>query len=207
MMRRVWPWLRAPLAALGALMALVTLTPLVQWTTGKLVVDWTDSDGDVLIVLCGGYIDGAPALSVAPVIGPDTYWRAVYAADAWRRGHFRTMLVSGIGSEETVKPFLIVMGVPEAAIVTENRSISTHQNALFAKPILAGLSGRFVLLTSDYHMYRAARCFTREKIPIVTRPIPDLLKRCRTLTNRWNGFLEISGEFVKIAYYKARGWI
>jgi uncharacterized SAM-binding protein YcdF (DUF218 family) len=97
--------------------------------------------------------------------------------------------------------------VPDDAILVENRSTSTHENAVFAKPLLAGLSGRFVLLTSDYHMFRAYGCFHRQGIPVVTRPIPDLLKRYNSVGDRWGAFWALAQELVKIGYYELRGWI
>ena len=171
---RLLSLLRNAAAAVGALALIVTFTPLVPWTTARLTADWTDSDRNVLILLIAS---GDPGLPAGRFIGIDTYWRTAYALDAWRSGHFHTILVCGKGSAETIKPLLVAYGVPESAILVENRSTSTHESAAFAKPILAGLSGPFVLMTSDFHMLRASRCFAHEKIPVATRPIPDILKR------------------------------
>jgi uncharacterized SAM-binding protein YcdF (DUF218 family) len=206
MIARLVSLARSLLLAAGAVLLLVTFTPIVPWTAARLTERWTDSDGDVLIVLTGSTVE-MPAAAEAPLIGADSYWRAIYAAAAWRQGHFRKMLVCGSGSLKAIKPFLVFLGVPENAVLTEDRSRSTRENAIFAKPLLAGLTGKLVLLTSDYHMFRASRCFAREGVPVVTRPIPDLLKACNSLGYRWQGFLTVSGEILKIAYYKARGWI
>lgn len=196
--------LRNAAAAAGSLLFVVTFTPIVPWIAARLVVDWTDSDGDVLILLVGS---GDPGLPSGKFIGMSTYWRTAYALDVWRGGHFRTILVCGRGAADTVKPLLVAFGVPAPAILVENGSTSTHENATFAKPLLAGLSGRFVLLTSDFHMLRASRCFAHEQISVVTRPIPDLLKRSGSLGQRWGCFLVLAGELGKFAYYWARGWL
>src|ERR1019366_8434273 len=165
---------------------------------------WNDSNGDVLVLLGSSTVtyEGSSV-----VLGEDTYWRVVYAIYVWRQGHFRTMLLCGERSDESVKPFLVANGVPESAILVENRSRSTHENALFAKPILAGLSGHFVLLTSDYHTFRASRCFAHEGIAVTTRPCPDLLKRAASVELRWNCFWTLVRELCKIGYYRAHGWI
>jgi uncharacterized SAM-binding protein YcdF (DUF218 family) len=103
--------------------------------------------------------------------------------------------------------FLIAYGVPESATLVENRSTSTHESAAFAKPLLARLSGPFVLLTSDFHMLRASRCFAHEKIHVATRPVPDILKRSGSLQFRWECFWILVEEIGKLGYYGARGWL
>jgi len=206
MFARLLSIVRLALAAVGAFVLVVTFTPLVPWTAFQLSSHWTDSDGDVLIVLGGDTIT-ARGFPSAKFVGERTYWRALAAVYAWRGGHFRHLLLCGADIGQTVKPILVASGVPEAAILSENQSTSTHENALFAKPILAGLPGRLVLLTSDYHMFRAARCFAHEHISVVTRPCPDLSKTSRPLGYRVPAFWTLSGELVKIVYYWSRGWI
>ena len=198
--------LRFVLLTVGALLLTVTFTPIVQWTTGRLASNWNDSDGDVLIVLAGSTVS-SPALPSGIIIGQNSYWRVLHSVHVWRTSHFSKILVCGAGAQETIKPVLVAFGIPEAAIIVENRSATTRENALFAKPILAGLSGRFVLLTSDYHSWRATRCFAHEGIPVVTRPCPDLLKSANSLVARWQCFWTLVDEIGKIIYYWARGWI
>ena len=89
----------------------------------------------------------------------------------------------------------------------ENRSRTTHEDAEFAKPVLAGLKGPYVLVTSDYHMYRASHCFQRQGITIETMPAPDVLKRYLSLGERWECFRNLVVEFAAIVVYRARGWI
>ena len=198
--------IRFTLATAGALLLAVTFTPLVPWTALRLSSDWTDSDGDVLIVLGGSTISHRDFPS-GRVVGYDTYWRVLAAVYAWRTGHFRSLLLCGAGLADSARPLLLAYGVPDGAILVEDRSTSTRENAIFARPILARLPGRFVLLTSDYHMFRAARCFAHERIPVATRPFPDVAKRSNSLTFRWQGFWIVSTELGKIAYYRIRGWI
>jgi uncharacterized SAM-binding protein YcdF (DUF218 family) len=198
--------LRFVLLTTGALLLAVTFTPIVQWTTSRLASNWNDSDGDVLIVLAGSTVS-SPALPSGIIIGHNSYLRVLHSVHVWRTCHFRKILVCGAGAQETIKPVLAAFGIPEAAIIVENRSTTTRENALFAKPILARLSGRFVLLTSDYHSWRATRCFAHEGIPVVTRPCPDLLKSANSFVPRWQCFWTLADEIGKIIYYWASGWI
>jgi uncharacterized SAM-binding protein YcdF (DUF218 family) len=66
------------LAAIGMLIVVVTATPLVKWWSRMLAGHWTDSQGDVLIVLGGGAVDGE-------VLALSSYWRCVYASLAWKQ--------------------------------------------------------------------------------------------------------------------------
>ena len=195
---------RAILMISGALLLVVLFTPAVSWGARLVTTRWTDADRGVLIVLSGTTVS-SPDSSL--IIGLNTYWRAIHAIAVWRTGHFRTLLISGSGTAETVKPLLISAGIPDSAILVENRSTNTHENALFCKPILTGLTGPYVLLTSDYHSFRAARCFAHEKIAVETMPAPDLLKRCQFWWQRWDSFCQLMTEFAAIVYYQARGWI
>lgn len=206
MLHRLWVLLRAMLAAVGALTLLVTFTPLVPWAASRLSNAWTDTDHGVLIVLAGGTVTYAGP-GPNQTIGESGYWRAIHAIALWRHRHFHTVLVCGAYSGESIKPLLVANGVPASAILVERRSTNTRENALFAKPILAGLPGPYVLLTSDYHTWRAKRCFAKENIPVETLPAPDLLKRSSTLALRWAGFWELANEYVKIGYYRFKGWI
>lgn len=206
MLLRLWSWLRLMLLSAGALLVVITFTPVVPWGASLLSTRWSNTDHDVLILL-GGATVVHPGLPSGMLIGENTYWRVVYAVYAWRQGHFRTILVCGRNSAETIKPLLIAYGVPETAIVVENQSQSTHENALFAKPILAGMAGKFVLLTSDYHSLRASRCFAHEHIQVETIPCPDVLKRANSFTERWQCFWSLALELTKLVYYRAHGWI
>jgi uncharacterized SAM-binding protein YcdF (DUF218 family) len=187
-------------ALLGALVILVTVTPLVKVPVRALAGDWPDARGDVLIVLGGGTV-GDNMLNVA------SYWRSLYGVFAWRAGGFREVVVSGQGVAPLMRDFMVAYGVPAAAIRVEDRSLSTRENALFVKQLLAGACGRLVLLTSDYHMFRALRTFRKAGLAVQPRPFPDALKSAESWRGRWPAFLQVSLEAAKIAYYYAHGWL
>jgi uncharacterized SAM-binding protein YcdF (DUF218 family) len=194
------------LIATGVLVWLVTFTPVVRWAAWPLESRWTNVNQGVLIVLSGSSVtlEGpAPKL----LIGKSTYWRAIHAIAVWRGGHYHHILLSGAGAAETIKPLLLVNGIPENAILVEDRSANTHENALFSQPILARLPGPYVLLTSDLHMYRASRSFAHENITVETMPAPDLFKRVSYRLERWDTFWELLIEYVSIAWYRLHGWI
>ena len=193
------------LALFGALVLFVSVTPIVKWWGTALAGEWNDPSGDVLVVLGGSVLD--PGL-----MGSNSYWRATYALWAWQQGRFHYILVSGSGDAQTpvadlMADYLKFHGVPADAILVENHSSSTHENALLSKPLLEKLPGKKVLLTSDYHMYRALRCFRRAGVDIAPRPFPDARKRGNGWPARWSVFCDLVVETVKIGYYWRQGWI
>jgi len=206
MVRRIWSWLRAIAAFAGTLLLLVTLTPVVPWAAGFLSHTWTDTDHGVLIVLSGDEVE-YERTEPRYVIGIGSYWRAVHAIYVWRHGHFDNLLLSGEHSDETIKPLLVANGIPEKAILVEGRSRSTRENALFCQPILANMSAPYVLLTSDYHTYRASRAFAKASVRVETVPAPDILKRSHNLVERWQCFRDLLAEYAAIADYRMRGWM
>jgi uncharacterized SAM-binding protein YcdF (DUF218 family) len=181
-------------------MVLVTFTPLVAWYARTLSGDWTDGGGDVLITLGSGTIDRT-------TLDSTSYWRAVYAYRDWSRGGFREIVAAGRVVAPLMRDFLVSRGVPPSAVRVEGASGSTRENALYVKRMLAGVPGRKVLVTSDYHMFRARRAFEKAGLQVVPDPFPDALKSCGHARNRWGIFLNLSVETVKIAYYWVRGWI
>jgi len=73
--------------------------------------------------------------------------------------------------------------------------------------LIEGLPGKRVLLTSDYHMYRAQRVFRRLGVEVAPMPVPDVTKSGQRWTGRFSGFQTLVLESAKIAYYKAHGWM
>jgi uncharacterized SAM-binding protein YcdF (DUF218 family) len=203
-LRVAFRFLAAALSALGLLFVLVTVTPLVSWWAGLLAGPWDDPDGDVLIVLGGSLLENG-------LMGQSSYWRAVYAIRAWKQGTFRQVVVSGGPAHSSIavpmRDFLESHGVPREAIQIETQSTSTHENAVHVSELLAHVPGRKILLTSDYHMFRAYRAFKKAGLDVLPRPFPDVRKRAVGWTGRWPAFMDLFLEAIKIGYYRARGWI
>ncbi len=106
-----------------------------------------------------------------------------------------------------LRDFLVYAGVPKEDIVIEDTSLTTRENALACASLLKNEPGPYVLLTSDFHMFRALRAFRKAGISIEPRPIPDAGKRAVTFYLRWSAFIDLTAETAKIGYYRMRGWI
>ena len=200
---RVWAWARGVCALAGLVLILVTATPVVVWMGGMLAGPWDDARGETLIVLTGSGLD-------SEVIGDSSYWRSVYAVLFWREAKYKSIWITGYGQGTAGTPglmrqFLIGQGVPEEIIHLDTGSVNTQASARAMAKLLAGDGGRKVLLTSDYHMFRSRRLFAREGVRVGTIPIPDAQKRGGRMWTRWQAFLDVGEELVKIVWYGVRG--
>ena len=187
-------------AAVGAFVLVAVFTPLVYWWSTALAGPWKDPRGDILIVLGAGWeADGLLARS--------SYVRSVYAVRAWREGGFRTVVICGRDPGPSMRDYLLYAGVPATAIVAENRSVSTRENALYATELLRADTGRKVLLTSDFHMFRAVRVFRKAGLLVDPRPLPDGRKRYSAYSQRWGVLMDLMEESAKTGYYWLQGWM
>lgn len=199
-MKLLWRAMVAICVSVGFLYLFATFTPFVSWYGGRLAGQWTDPNGDTLIVLAAGALDeGFPA--------DGTLLRCLYAVRAYQAGGFRKIVLVGFPISDHMRRLMIAEGVPAEILVTEDASHSTHENALYTARLLAGEPGSKVLLTSDYHMFRAVRAFRKAGMNVLPRPIPDARKRAMNWLRRWQAFLDEASESSKIVYYFVRGWI
>jgi uncharacterized SAM-binding protein YcdF (DUF218 family) len=202
MTRGRWSKLLSWFAAILVLsMAVIFCTPLVKWTAGALAVDWYEGDGDVLVVLGGSML--VPGTGPRATLGYDSYLRSMYAG--WMLKSFRFPLVvvsGGEGLAESMANVLRAQGVPAEDILIENRSRSTWQNAAYVKALLQQHSialnnSRIVIVTSDFHCWRARAAFAKSGVPIRVMPVPDVVKRCGYAPYRLEGFVTVAQELMK----------
>jgi uncharacterized SAM-binding protein YcdF (DUF218 family) len=111
--------------------------------------------------------DGAPS--------PALQGRIEHAASLHRLGLAPLVLFSGGGSPVTEARVAVtaacLLGVPETCCVLEEQSRSTHENARFTAALLRarGVSDAIVV-TDDFHLYRAVAHFRR--FGVVAQPAP-----------------------------------
>ncbi|TDN37946.1 YdcF family protein [Hymenobacter sp. UV11] len=110
--------------------------------------------------------------------GADRFTNALWL---FRSGRVRRIIISGgssavLGASPTeadeLRTLLRLAGVPDSAILVEDRSRNTHENALFTKALLQQHPDikSLVLVTSAYHERRALGCFAR--VGLHPRPFP-----------------------------------
>ncbi len=192
-------WVMRMLAGVGLITVLVTITPIVSWWAHAYSGSIEQPRGDILILLSAANDDHG-------LISFSSYWRARYALLAWRTGGFRKIVISG-GGGPGILDFLVVEGVPREDIVAEWQSDSTRENGINTARLVAGMPGKKVLLTSDFHMYRAVRVFRKLGVDVTPMPVPDVLKSAKHWNARFPAFETLMVESTKIVYYRLHGWI
>lgn len=201
---RLLTLLRNLLAGIGLFVLVLTFTPIVSWCGSWLGAPWQEPRGHTLILLGGGLLhDGR--------LGLDSYWRSTFAARAYHEARCREILVTGGGSPpvaEEMSRMLMGYGVPREAIRLETRATSTRENALFTAPMLAGTPGPVLLMTSDFHMFRARRVFAKAGLRVLPYSVAHFRRESyRGWERNASDFLILLQESAKIVYYQAQGWM
>jgi vancomycin permeability regulator SanA len=146
--------LAAPLAVLAGLAVYVVLAPLAWAYAGtggyRASVDRVPAT-EVALVLGAGIRDGRPTMLLAR--------RLDLAADLYRRGKVKVLLVSGDNrvrgyDEPTVmRDALVARGVPERRIVRDFAGLDTWDSCVRAKRIFG--VDRLTVVTQSFHLPRA----------------------------------------------------
>lgn len=105
--------------------------------------------------------------------------RVAAGARAWLAGRAPLVVLSGGGPRngpseaDTMARAIKRLGVPDSALVLEERSHSTRENARFTAALAQRLGIRCVLLTtSSVHMPRASLLFSAAGLQVIEMPVP-----------------------------------
>jgi uncharacterized SAM-binding protein YcdF (DUF218 family) len=120
---------------------------------------------DAIVVLGGGVTPAAPPFLMEPDLA-DAADRVWYAAQLYHRGIAQRIIVTGgsllpLGGglatteAEGMRRFLVDLGVPSEAIVSEGNSLNTLENIHNVRQMVG--EARAALVTSAYHMPRALK--------------------------------------------------
>lgn len=122
-------------------------------------------EGDVIVVLSGGYYGTGGVFSASENLAPGTLERAS-AAFLLHKKTGLPLLVSGgapfssRSEASATAAYLTELGVPRDKIIVEEDSRDTFENAVFSRKLCA-VKGykKILLLTSAFHMPRAVLLF------------------------------------------------
>lgn len=198
-MRRLYRSIVGLCTIIGLITILAITTPLVHWWAIASTGPIEQPKGDILIVLSAARDqDGGMSFS--------SYWRARQAVDTWKRGGFNKIVVSGAGVP-AISQYLAAEGVPQESIVVEGASKTTRQNAINTARLIQNMPGKRVLLTSDFHMYRALRTFRKAGIEAAPMAVPDAIRNSEGWGGRFSVLQNLVVENLKIVVYAIHGWI
>lgn len=177
-------WLRIRVLATTALvLSLVmgnsivagTLIGLIETQTPRFEAD-SSRHFDAIVVLGGGvYPKGS--LRLREQLTFDSMVRTMCGVDLYLQGYAPQMVVSGgdasvfgEGPREAMemKRFAMRLGVPDEAILIEDRSRTTYENAVETKRLLGPAS--IILTTSAYHMPRSEGLFRHQGLHVTSYP-------------------------------------
>lgn len=123
--------------------------------------------------------------------------RFIEAVELFKKGVITHLLITGGNGKKDQRSFreaawvkkqMVILGVPDSVIYTEDRSDNTADNAINAKTILDSVHLRspYLLITSAVHMPRASLLFEKKGISIVDYPCNyDQGKAALSLASFW----------------------
>lgn len=174
------------LLASGVLMVLLT-NPFLShmairtWEPNTYPIDSIVEPYDVGVLLSGA-TRGLDPVAKRPLYGPGAD-RVLQTIQLFKRGKIkRILLTGGSGSVEFpeqresywIMKVLQDAGVPDSLVMVEGASRNTRENATFSAKVIAqnpNMQGRTLLITSAFHMPRAAGCFAKAGLKFDTFPV------------------------------------
>lgn len=200
-LRRRWrPALWMALAVLG--LWLPAIKPVSEQLRQGLVSGIPGIDaplsGDVIVVLGGGVDDRvSDPFGALGVVSESTARRIVTAVQLYGRLGVPIIVTGGaplgerVTEAEVAARYLVSLGVPREAVITEGRSRDTGENARFVSDICRERGfGRLLLVSSTYHLKRAVMAFGGMGLAI--RPVGDTGTDVAARDYRWSDFLPVS---------------
>ena len=165
------------LAAASILWLWLWSTPMMyRWIGGVLESEWPivkaeeAPTADAIVLLGGGMGSNTNVYPYAEMWnGADRVW---HAARLYKAGKAPIVIPSGSGERESALPLLRDFGVPDEAIVIEDKARNTEENAKFVEKLLATKSAkntkdggegrkRVLLVTSAWHMRRSVLMYRK----------------------------------------------
>ncbi|MCA9575279.1 MAG: YdcF family protein [Polyangiales bacterium] len=152
------------------LTAMFVLSALTTWLIGRGLEPPPAGPYDAIVVAgCRVLPSGQPSRALAR--------RAALATDLHGQGLApRVLFTGGVGqhgeSEASVAAaYAVAHGLPAGAVLLEERSTSTRENAEQAARIL-GRDARVLVVTDAYHVFRARRVFARSFARVEAAGVP-----------------------------------
>ncbi|KAA1188909.1 YdcF family protein [Pseudohalioglobus sediminis] len=147
--------------------------------------------------------------------------RLTHAVALYRAGKAPRVLLSGGAAEggrpeaEQMADHLVLMGVPPRALLQENQSRDTRQNAQYSARLLAEQGATSIhLVSSAFHLRRAVPLFAQQGLTVIPAPTDFQRQVAEPSVPRWLPTVDDLArstwairEYVGYLYYRYRGWI
>lgn len=208
--------LSAAIAVLSAYLILF-YTPLVWFVAHPLKISQVPEKADCIVVFAGGVGESGKA-------GQGYEERVQHAVELYNKGYAQYMIFSSgymyaFKEPLVMKALALFLGVPEKAIIIEDKATNTFQNVKFVKEILEQHTlDEIILVSSLYHMRRASLVFNKiaPETKIIYSPVPhgrfyrhgigrDGRRKLKQIS--WRQIKGIVHEYLGIVYYWRKGYI
>lgn len=212
----IYKFIKGTLASFGlfviSFLAICLFTNLPVETFNKLRVEPVINKADTIVVLGAGVTQGGWP-------GKASLERTVKGVILYKKGLANKIIFSGgwdhdgyIASAKAMAAVAKDLGVPPNAIIIEDQSHNTFENAKFTKDLMEKNQMKSALLvTSDSHMRRSAMVFTKLNIPIFPVPVEQSLAKpelnWRSKIVNLNALYQTLYEAAGIIKYKIKGWV
>src|SRR5271163_3137284 len=212
------------LSALGFLLLAVApigpamLLALERWMPRPVALP--DKVDGVLVL--GGAVDPALSLSYGETVFNSAVARVLAGIALARRcPEAKLALIGGEGGLVTVGlpesratlGFVVQEGIAPERVILEERSRSTHENAVYAKELIRPAPGAtWILITSAFHMPRAVASFDAVSWPVIPYPVDYKIDPQTGLRANFNlldglGAGSLAGkEWAGLLGYRLMGW-
>jgi uncharacterized SAM-binding protein YcdF (DUF218 family) len=219
------------LLAAVSLAVFLAFWPPVSWLSVATLEAWYSTEprpedaaegGAEAYVVLSGAVYQPRSYRPVPQLGFDTYVRCRHAA--WLYKHWRVLPVIVCGGPNDPRAldhtlaaamveYLELEGVPSGEVWVEDRSRTTHENALFAAEILRAKGiERVVLVTEAYHMLRSELSFRKQGLEVVPAPCgfhaAEFQPSWRMLVPNYQALVtheHVFHEWVGLVWYWLRG--
>lgn len=178
------------------------------------------------VILLGGYSDFQTAKGKTEFqLGLKGGNRLITALNLYKKGIGTKIILTGgsgklfgdkYGEAEYVAPFLKTLGLQDSAIIIENTSRNTWENAVFSKQIVDSLqkNATCLLVTSALHMPRSKACFDKAGLATTIYPTDYYSQKHDNLLKlffepsssklyAWEALLH---EWIGVISYKIKGY-
>ncbi|MGE7760949.1 YdcF family protein [Peribacillus sp. NPDC097895] len=151
-------------------------------------------DAGYLIILGARVKGSVPSLSLQ--------YRIDKAAEYLMANTHTVVIVSGgkgpgedISEAKAMQQGLIEQGIEEGRIIMEDKSTTTYENIVFSKELLPDPTATGVIVSNDYHIYRAVEMAKKEGLDI--KGVPAKTPKVALVKSYLREYLAITKYYLK----------
>ncbi len=181
------------------------------------------------IIVLGGFVSTTYVNGHARTVYADGNDRMLQAISLYKQGVSNKIIytagtdsIFNLHKAEAVlaKEFMLEIGIPDSAIVTEAHSVNTYENALFTKQVLQKTDSnwqqkKYLLVTSAFHMRRSMACFKKQGFNVTAystnfKALLDNYTLFNTIVPSYGplqNWTYLIKEWIGILVYKIQGYI